>query len=243
MTTLDTILAKLEAIEKNQHTLLLEQKSLYRQIEALFALYHQLDFRAPLLGLRGWAASPDMLAILASRITDHRPQTILEAGGGNSTLISAYCLQQLGGGHVYALDHDPHFAKITQQQVLTHRLTDYATVIYAPLIEYIIGDKTWRWYDVKYLPADLTIDLLLVDGPPQYNQPIPLMRYPALPLLNAYLTSGAVIIMDDADRDDETRIATGWQAEFPLRLVRDYPQAYADSEKGVKVFLWDVGES
>src|SRR5689334_13030025 len=87
---LDLILAKLETLEARQDELLLEQRVLYRQIEALFALYHGIQFRAPLLGLRGWAASPDFLAIQIANIRQHKPKTILELGSGQSTLISAY---------------------------------------------------------------------------------------------------------------------------------------------------------
>jgi len=241
-TTLDTLMAKLEAIEKNQHHLLLEQKILYRQLEALFALYHQFDFSAPLLGLRGWSASPDLLAVLASHILDHKPQTIFEAGGGYSTLISAHSLRQNGTGHVIAVDHQEQFATLTQQHLAKHDLSAYATVIHAPLKEYRLGDETWQWYDTAKLPSDLMIHLLLVDGPPQYNQPHAMMRYPALPLLQSYLADGARILMDDADRDDETRVVGRWQTEFPLQMLRDYPSAYADSEKGLKVLQWRHGQ-
>jgi hypothetical protein len=44
----EEILARLEAIERNQHDILVGQRALYRQTEALFALYNQIDFRAPL---------------------------------------------------------------------------------------------------------------------------------------------------------------------------------------------------
>ena len=46
--TLQLILEKLEAIEQHQQDIQLEQRSLYRQVEALFALYQKIDFRAPL---------------------------------------------------------------------------------------------------------------------------------------------------------------------------------------------------
>ena len=233
---LEAIFAKLTKIEQRQEDILREQRVLYRQFEALFALYHHINFRAPLLDLRGWAASPDLAAILATHIRHTKPTTIFEVGGGHTTLISAYCLEQLGTGHVYALDHDKIFADRTRENLVRHGLTDYATVIHAPLKAYEINGKTWQWYDLDAVPADLAIELLLVDGPPQHAQQEEMVRYPTLPLLSSRLAPCATIIMDDTGREDERRIAESWLREFPLTLVRDYDHAYGESEKGAKVF-------
>jgi predicted O-methyltransferase YrrM len=233
---LEAILARLTNIEKRQEDILREQRVLYRQFEALFALYHHINFRAPLLDLRGWAASPDLAAILATHIRHTKPATIFEVGGGHTTLISAYCLEQLGTGHVYALDHDKIFADRTRENLLRHGLTDYATVYHAPLKPYVINGKTWQWYDLDAVPEDLVIDLLLVDGPPQHAQLAEMVRYPTLSLLGPRLSPHATIIMDDTGRDDERRIAEAWLLEYPLTLVRDYDHAFGESEKGAKVF-------
>lgn len=233
---LEAIFAKLENIEQRQQEILREQRVLYRQFEALFALYHHINFRAPLLDLRGWAASPDLAAILATHIRHTKPATIFEVGGGHTTLISAYCLEQLGAGHVYALDHDEVFANRTRENLARHGLTEYATVFHAPLKPYVINGKTWHWYDLDCVPNDLVIDLLLVDGPPQHAQPDAMVRYPTLALLGSRLSPHATIIMDDTGREDERRIAEAWMREYPLTLIRDYDHAYGESEKGAKVF-------
>ncbi len=235
-TTLDLILARLTSIEERQNEILLEQRVLYRQFEALFALYHQIEFRAPLLDLRGWTASPDLVALLASHIRRARPQCIFEAGGGQSTLISAYCLEHIGAGHVYAVDHQEKFADITRENLERHGLSAYATVIHAPLKPYEINGKSWQWYDLDQIPTDLAIDLVLVDGPVQHDSAEAMVRYPTLSLLQSRLAAHAVIIMDDADREDERRIAELWMQEFPLDLLRTYERHYGDSEKGAKIF-------
>jgi predicted O-methyltransferase YrrM len=233
---LDLILAKLEAMEARQSELLLEQRVLYRQIEALFALYHGIQFRAPLLSLRGWAASPDFLAIQIATIRQHKPQTILELGSGQSTLLSTYILEELGSGHVYAFDDTERFAAITHENIARHKLSSYATVIHAPLKDYSIKGESWQWYDLDCLPLIPKIDFLLVDGPPQYGKESQLLRYPALPLLLDYLAPNALILMDDADRASEQLVAQRWQSEFALELLRHYESAYADTEKGTKLF-------
>jgi predicted O-methyltransferase YrrM len=233
---LDLILAKLEAMEARQNELLLEQRVLYRQIEALFALYHGIQFRAPLLSLRGWAASPDFLAIQIAAIRQHKPKTILELGSGQSTIISAYLLEELGAGHVYAFDDTEQFANLSHEALARHKLSDYATVIHAPLKACKIMGENWHWYDLDCLPAIPKIDFLLVDGPPQYGKESPMLRYPALPLLLDYLAPDALILIDDADRASEQRMVERWQAEFSLELIRHYERAYADTEKGTKLF-------
>jgi hypothetical protein len=233
---LDLILAKLEKIEARQDELLLEQRVLYRQIEALFALYHGIEFRAPLLSLRGWAASPDFLAIQVANIRQYQPLTILELGSGQSTVLSAYVLEQLGLGHVYAFDDTELFANISRENILRHKLNDHATIIHAPLKDYTIQGEIWQWYDLDCLPSIAKIDLLLVDGPPQYGKNLPMLRYPALPLLAPYLAPNALILMDDADRASERLVAERWQTEFPLELLHHYEQAYGDTEKGTKLF-------
>jgi predicted O-methyltransferase YrrM len=233
---LDLILAKLEAMDARQNDLLLEQRVLYRQIEALFALYHGIQFRAPLLSLRGWAASPDFLAIQIAAIRQAKPKTILELGSGQSTIISAYLLEELGAGHVYAFDDTEQFAQLSHQNIARHELNDYATIIHAPLKDYSLKDEQWQWYDLDCLPMIPKIDFLLVDGPPQYGKESPILRYPALPLLLDYLAPDALILIDDADRDSEQVMAERWQAEFSLELIRHYERAYADTEKGTKLF-------
>lgn len=236
--TLQLILEKLQSIEENQKTIQLEQRILYRQMEALFALYQKIDFRAPLLNMRSWVASPDFLAVLSAMIQEYRPKVIFEAGGGTTTLISAYSLQQLGFGHVYAVDHQQQFAELTQQQLQLHQLEDYATVIYAPLIEKTINSKSWQWYDTSQFNYIQEIDLLVVDGPPQYDNPNEMIRYPALPLMQDKLSPQALILMDDADREDEFKTSVQWEKEFPLELLRYYEKSWGDIEKGAKLYRY-----
>lgn len=236
--TLQLILEKLEAIEQRQQDIQLEQRVLYRQMEALFALYQKIDFRAPLLNMRSWVASPDFLAVLSALIQEHQPMTIFEAGGGTTTLISAYSLQQLGRGHAYAVDHQPEFADQTRHQIEQHGLSDYATVIHAPLVSIDINGTTWQWYDLSHIEAIPEIDLLIVDGPPQFDNPSDMARYPALPLMKNKLNANSLILMDDADRENEQAISKRWEQEFPLKLIRYYEKAWADIDKGAKVYRY-----
>ncbi len=237
--TLQLILEKLDAIEKRQEAIQLEQKVLYRQIEALFSLYQKFEFEAPLLNMRSWVASPDLLAVLSGLIQEYEPLTIFEAGGGVSTIISAYSLKSLGSGHVYAVEHQEEFAKNIQHQLRLHDLAAYATVIHAPLVPVEIGGKTWQWYDMSKLADVDDIDLMLVDGPPQYDNPSDMARYPAMPLMEKKLNPKALIVADDADRDEDKKMCLRWEEEFPLKLLRYYEKSWADIEKGARLYRYE----
>lgn len=207
----------------------------YQQTEALFSIFSQIQPRSPLPAMRDWAASPDFLKLVISVIQQYQPRCIVEAGSGVSTLISGYALEALYSAsgelesgearQVMALDHDLNYAHQTQQNILNHRLQNVAKALYAPLKQFDIGSAQWLWYDTNDLPPFQTIDLLIVDGPPWYTQPI--ARYPALPLLFDRLSDGAILLLDDADRPDEQQIIQRWQTEFPCCLIQ-----HISTEKG-----------
>jgi predicted O-methyltransferase YrrM len=223
------IVAKLEVVLAQQQEILEQQRQLYRQTEALFALYSQLTLNAALPTLRGYAISPDFAKILMMQLQAQQPRLIVELGGGVSTLISGYMLQKQGFGRVVAVDQSAEFAEYAMQNVRQHQLEKVAQVLHAPLKPLTLNGQTWQWYDTQVFDEIDAIDLLVVDGPPQYDNPKSMARYPALPLLFAKLAPGAYILMDDAKRDDEQRIITRWLEEFDITLSRDF--AY-ETEKG-----------
>jgi len=196
----------------------------FRQIQALLALEKELDLGAHLPPLRGWAASPDFLLVLTNHVKQRRPETIVECGSGASTVVLAKCLQRLGKGHVYSLEHDPVYAEKTRRSLAEAGLSDWATIIDAPLVEHRIGSETWQWYSLDGFP-DVAIDMLVIDGPPWFVSP--LARYPAGPKLFPKLTREGAVLLDDAARDDESRIIERWRIEWPRFAFVDY-----DTEKG-----------
>jgi predicted O-methyltransferase YrrM len=120
-------------------------------------------------------------------------------------------LQQAGRGRLVALEHAPEYARATRVEIAAYGLEDYATVLDAPLVDHVIEDEKWSWYELgPDVPGE--VDLLLVDGPP--GTTVALARYPALPLLRDRLAPGAVVLLDDGDRDDERKIVQRWKAEL-----------------------------
>lgn len=196
----------------------------YRQIQSLLALEKELDLVQHLPLLRGWAASPDFLMVLAKHVAEKRPQVIVECSSGASTLVLARSLQRLGKGHVYSLENDPLYASKTRQSLVESGLVDWATVIDAPLMNQLLDDENWQWYSLDDLP-DSKIDMLVIDGP--HYLVGPMARYPAGPMLFSKLAPHGVVLLDDAARADEVAIIARWRQEWP-----DFTVTKHECEKG-----------
>jgi predicted O-methyltransferase YrrM len=184
----------------------------FRQVESLQALYLDLRLTRSLPPTRGWAASPDFLAVLMRHVRRGRPGTVVECGSGVSTLVLARSLQLNGGGHVYSLEHLPEHVIETRALLNEHGVGSFATVLESPLRTLRLGSTEWSWYSVEALPQG-AIDMLVVDGPPWTTGR--LARYPAGPVLFPRLSSAAVVILDDAGRADERAALARWREEYP----------------------------
>ncbi len=187
-------------------------RNIFSQTEILIGLYRDLDPRRPFPPMRGWAASPDFVALLV-RHAATGPRVIVECGSGASTVVLARACERAGRGHVWSLEHLPDMAARTRAWLSEQGLESYATVIDAPLVAQAPGGPTALWYAVAGLP-DLSIDMVVVDGPPGTTAGA-MTRYPAGPLLFPRLSEHGTVFLDDANRPDERATVTRWQQEFP----------------------------
>ncbi len=185
----------------------------YQQIQAFTTLDRRLNLTYALPPLRGWAASPDFLLLLAEHMHQQQPEVIVECSSGASSIVLAQCAKQNGKGHVYSLEHDAHYAEITRRELMKQNLQDWATVIDAPLENYTFAEQNYRWYTQSSDIQNKQIDMLIIDGPPANLNPC--ARYPAGPLLLPLLNENAVVFLDDAARPDEKIIIKNWLSEFP----------------------------
>lgn len=190
--------------------------ALFRQVEALQGLYVDLDLRHSLPPTRGWAASPDFLAELATHVRSERPRVVVECSSGASTLVLARSLQLNGGGKVYSLEHDPLYARQTRLQLARHGLSEFAEVLDAPLCNVTLDGARYEWYDHAVLPPMGPIGMLVIDGPPQDT--CVQARFPAGPLLFPRLGAGAAVFLDDAKRPAETATVARWREAFPALM-------------------------
>lgn len=121
------------------------------------------------------------------------------------------------GGRLTSLEHDADWARVVSSQLEREGLAEIARLIQAPLEPHPRALDGASWYAPAALDAlpGSGIDLLLVDGPPGYGEGMTLSRYPALPVLSERLAPGALVALDDAERDGESEILARWERELP----------------------------
>ena len=190
-----------------------ELSAKFRQTEALMSLHAVLQIKHPLPSMTGMAITPDFARILTDKILELKPNIIVETGSGVSTLITAYACKKNGKGKIYSLENHQYFAAESAKNIQLHGLEEFAEIIYAPLRPATIDKEKWLWYDTNEMKfKKKSIDLLIVDGPPANVQEE--ARYPALPLLENYLSDTAIIISDDTLRTSEQEVIKRWLQEF-----------------------------
>lgn len=169
---------------------------------------------APIPSGDGWAAAPDLLLHLVELIRSRRPSLVVEVGSGTSTLWLATALRTFGvPGRLVSLEHDPGYHERIVREVDRLGLGDVAQVRLAPLERRTVDGELWSWY-AESAWRDLSgCGLLFVDGPPGWTAP--LARYPAVPLLAGALAPGAVVVLDDYDRDEEKAVVARWVRQQP----------------------------
>jgi hypothetical protein len=162
----------------------------------------------------GWALSAEASERVVREIMDRRPALIVECGSGTSTLLMATCLKEFEiDGRIISIDHDSTYAEATRNLLDQRGVADRATVVTAPLASRTIDGKSVQWYDFDPEDhLDTKIDFLLVDGPP--NSLGSMIRFPAVPVLQDYLSADSLILLDDGRRQDERKVAESWMSDF-----------------------------
>ena len=205
----DGLKAPVQRLVRPEETLRRNQAE-FAQIEALIDLRSLLRPRRPMPPSRGWAAAPTSLLEYIGHVLERKPDMVVECGSGVSSIWVGYALESIGSGRCVALEHDPHYAELTREEVDRHGLSAWVDVRTAPLKRVTVGDEEYDWYDPSSF-ADLhDIDVVFVDGPPGATGPV--ARYPAMPMLRDRCTADAVFILDDADRPEEKEILEMWTA-------------------------------
>ena len=204
-----------------------ELADVYHQFEAVEQLLPLLRLTAPLPPSRGWAASPDFLLTLAHITKSLRPRLTLELGSGTSTLV----LAKSGAKKIISLDHSPEFGAQTRAMLVAHKVRGVEIRIHE-LESYPSG---YKWYAKSTFKGLSKIDLLVIDGPPSSTNPD--ARYPALEHLIPLLSPNATIILDDADRDEEHKLADAITAALPNHVL-----TILSHEKGTAVISPRAGK-
>jgi predicted O-methyltransferase YrrM len=183
-----------------------------QEVQNAAALQH-MGFRSPLF-LGGWSIDSFLGKRLVHELGEERPQCIVELGSGSSTLLMAHYLRMLGQDdheHI-AVDHDERYLSLTRNTLRLNSLDTAVQFWLCPLAAMEPDATIWYSGLIERL-QDRKIDLLLIDGPPGVLQRK--ARFPAMPLLMPYLSQRALIILDDAGREEEKAIAEEWHSAYP----------------------------
>lgn len=198
-----------------------QSNNVISQIEALMNLQAVLKLHHALPPMRDWATSPDFLCNLVMHTLSARPLSVIECSSGISTIVLARCMEILGEGHVFSLEHDKEFADKTRALLRQHGLENYATVYDAPLKNITLPSWSGQWYSHDVLPVNIKVDLLVIDGPPFFTSE--LARYPAIPMLYEQFSPHVAVFLDDADRKGEKMAVKRWLDEFSDLAAVDVP--------------------
>lgn len=174
-------------------------------------------YEYPLRFGNGWALSGDTAVVLVQELVRLRPRLVVELGSGVSTVLVASELKRLGdGGRVISYEHEVDWVADTQRHLAAAGVADAATVLAAPLAPIDVDGRRYEWYSLPAdVPAPGTVDLLIVDGPPQSVDAAGSPRYPALPVFERLLSERAVVFVDDGDRRGEQQMVDAWLATRP----------------------------
>ena len=173
------------------------------------------------------AMRPAGIVAILNDICVNERSTIVECGGGISTLYIARLLAQLGRGRVQTVEHHAGWAAQLQSQLEMEGLEEQVSIVVAELVPTTMtldGRQGW-WYDAGALETVTrcgTIDLLVVDGPPGGPGARALARYPAVPFFNGYLGDSYTIVLDDIYRRGEQTILEAWEALLDIRFERRF---------------------
>ena len=204
--------------------------AMMHQTQAIANLFRLVEPHGVIPPMGGWAASPDIVAVLVDDLLSHRPRLVVECGSGVSTLWLALVTRRFElPTRIVSLDHDPHFAALTRQALIQHGVDHLVEVRDAPLAPIELGGHKTDWYETSAIDDLHDVGLLFVDGPPDATGP--LARFPAVPLFRERLAARATVLLDDLVRPSEQEVAMRWQV-----LLADFHVDRLPLQKGAVRF-------
>jgi len=161
-----------------------------------------------------WAIADDLQSFITERFAKHRYTDVVEFGSGLSTKLFADL--KPAWGIVTAYEQSPEYAAQTRELVGG---VPGVTVVEAPIVD--------GWYGSVRMPD--IIDFVLVDGPgPCENR----TREPAMDAVYGSLVPGAMIVVDDANREEARVAMSHWVMKYKDLYVR-----HLNHERGTYVLV------
>ncbi len=179
-----------------------------------------------------WPVSRPMARWLTRLVIGLQRTSILEFGAGWSSLVLAHALAARGGGRLTSVEHQPAYVADPWARAEAIAGVDTSLVV-TDLHRRVSADGLlWSYRGVRQaIAARAPFDLVFIDAPPgRYGRSSPL--HDAYP----FLAAGAVVVLDDAGRDEEQLVIKRWLATYPgLHLAT--MDAHVD--RGIAVFVHD----
>lgn len=165
-------------------------------------------------GNDGMAADLDYVEEVA-KMAARTEGPILECGSGLTTVILGL-LAGRRGVPTWSLEHHPEWQARVAATLHQYNIPG-VNVCLAPLRDY--GEFSWYELPSTGLPEEFR--LVICDGPPEST---PGGRYGLLPVLGQRLSTGALILLDDANRPSETEALRRWTTEAGVSVsLRELP--------------------
>lgn len=164
------------------------------------------------------------MAHLLNDIVINERKNILELGSGLSTIMMARLIDSNKlRTSITSVDHNADWILKVKEMLRHEGLGDKVKFIHAPLEtkkRYALRD--YLWYDENILSAEfmkpfadtqirIRFDLVLVDGPPAYNEDIMYSRAFAFPFLRDHLKQSFTVMLDDVNRLGEKHALKQWE--------------------------------
>src|SRR5438034_6012887 len=131
-----------------------------------------------------------------------------------TTLFRTLLLGALAGRRgveVWALEHEPESRRRIAAALRDH-VAGQVYLWFSPLSDY--GDFVWYAAPLPLMPDEFR--LVVCDGPPAGTRG---GRFGLLSVIGDRLPAGAVILLDDADRDTEQHTLRRWMRDVPLAVA------------------------
>jgi hypothetical protein len=155
-------------------------------------------------GNKDWAAGDDYLqACIQEALRSSGP--ILECGSGLTTILLAG-IAQATGNIVWSLEHDIQWGDKVGEAIAGYGITSSRLCV-----QRLRNYGEFSWYDPPLHAMPDHFSLVVCDGPPGDTKG---GRYGLLQVMRQKLEPGATILLDDAERDDESEIANRWATEL-----------------------------
>jgi predicted O-methyltransferase YrrM len=170
--------------------------------------------------LTGYSLHPDACGLLYRMLRRRRPACFLECGSGVSSVVAAVAARAgMPGMRVVSCEPDAYWLSRTRAALESLGLGTRVELVHTPVVSSPTPAGADWGLGVEALRPVMhgtRADMVLIDGPsPQFG------RLPVLPSLAPFLSPGAGVLLDDAQRDTEQACIRVWQ-DLRLASLRGY---------------------